>query len=112
MSNTFGGSFTETIGRIDPGVLTLECPVQSYRTLPQHKRTLSLSCTLSSIERFPLFSVVPRAPPAPEAEHGDADDEADHRQDEDDAARDHAHRVHCKGGGNVEELEEHCITLR
>lgn len=63
---------------------------------PQHKRTLS--CTLSSIERLPLFSVVPRAPPAPEAEHGDADDEADHHQDEDDAARDHAHRVHCKGG--------------
>lgn len=88
--------------------------------MPKSNRTVrfrstnarSLSCTLSSIERLPLFSAVPSAPPAPEAEHGDADDEADHRQDEDDAARDHAHRVHCKGGGNVEELEEHCITSR
>lgn len=102
MSNTFGGSFTETIGIRSIPVFDTRMPSPNrtvrllqhvLRTTTAHKRAPSRT-SLSLVERHALFSVVPRAPPAPEAEHGDADDEADQDQDEDDAARDHAHRVH------------------
>lgn len=64
----------------------------------------TLLCTLGHIERLSLFSVVLTARPALEAEHRDADDEAQQDQDEDDAAGDGASRVHCRAEGETDQL--------
>lgn len=75
-----------------------------------HTCKRALWCTLSRIERLSLFSVVLRVSPALQAEHGEADDEAQQDQDDNDAACDRAARVHCRAGGNVGKLEEQCVT--
>lgn len=104
--------------------MTLECPVRLYRMFPQrvrqrvfncahttHTCKRTLLCALSKIERLFLFSAVLRVPPALDAEHGEADDEAQQDQDEDDAACDGAARVHCRAPSDVDKLDTSSMAI-